>query len=564
MCSENDFLNLRKINDIFKYDFSIISKNQFFMVYLKAILQTKCVELHIDNFKIVEIMNYYSDFHYMIKTNNLDNEVEKKMFKELNLPNNLKCYGKNDLVAILKAILNEYHRQLNHEIRSYNKEELFIFFYTCASNLSCITTSSLTLSKSEIKEDEIDISILNENIDLSKMIIHKNPIEYSRIIGNEKIKLNYILNYLLCSGLDHQNKNFNEINLQKIFSILEHIVKCFFYLEYSKHINENESLIFISNDSIILNEDIKKIINNYFENYSFQEMTYNDNLNLLMEEFKKNNKYNPDMLLSYFVSESMKYDFSIEVMLIEKELLIKNMGEALKLERNVILTILNNFKFKIVNHNQLEKVVIDKDKTIYKRPLIQINNFIIISRSLMLEAIILLQKRILKNDIEFINGKFNNMKKILYDEINLTLLNKLINENNITGSINFSIEINDLKQLNLKKGETKEIDFYMIKSGVLYIMELKNWNSNNNMVDCIKSKNKAFKIIRKLKNLKQRINENKVLFVKAFGKDFDEIQIFLTFRYPVYCINDISDPDISLCLFSDFYEMIKNKIKQSD
>lgn len=541
---------------------SFLKLTESYNYIIKILLQVECIKSNINYEDTIKIMNRYSDYNICYMDFNVKSKlIEESIFKKLNIPFEVTVNKKQDVIIMLKSILNEYYRELNRLIMPYNKEELFLFFYSCASSFSHIITYANNMYYGSIVEEESDIAktIINENIDLAALLLKKNPNIISHLSAKEKTKFDFIIHYISCVELNYENKKILDMDIQKIFFLLQNIVEVIVYLQTVKQENADRSMITITNTSISIDEGMSDYINSYFFNLSEEiRKTKPKNLEQLMKEFENKNGYSPKMFMRYLCDVNKYMNCLATLNFVEYSFLVYDLCKSLGISEQVASNLIENFKLHKINFNNLEQTVSGKSNRIFRNPIIQVGGFLILSHDMLIEACYLFEKRILKSDISRPNGKLNKMIKSLYDEEDLEQLSVFITDFNLTGGINYHLQENKfLKNIKFGSGDTEEIDFYLIYDNILYVMEYKNWDSERTLADITKLNNKAKKVIKKLIKLKVKIIDNKQEFINAFEKDFFEVKIFLSFKYPLACINSIENSDVKLSLFNEFFDYIQ-------
>lgn len=172
---------------------------------------------------------------------------------------------------------------------------------------------------------------------------------------------------------------------------------------------------------------------------------------------------------------------------------------------NSIYKVLETISLK--SCEDIDNSIFSANNRIYRTPIIKIENYFILSHQLLIEAVSYLRYRVLKAEFTTDGGFKKNIKN-RYDEFELKQLKKLLLDNNIDGGINLKVDkISAIRPYLSGKRVSKEIDFYFIYKNVLYTMEYKNQNIDNNLYEIcktysknIKNKSKHLRLIQVLKN----------------------------------------------------------------
>jgi hypothetical protein len=510
--------------------------------------------------EMLALQREYGRNIYILRCSEYENKkvkLEREIIKNLNMPIEIKLDKKDDQFVLLNHLKNESRRLMIKELSNYHKEEILISIYSISSLISYISVQSVYLFKhcsEDISKSEKNLGIQNLIIDSIGVIYKKESIWINNLLGTIKKSCEYLINIILNEKVEFKSSNLKNLEMDELFIYADLTIN---YLSVVKSINSLEKMgyrIELKDGILQVDERMRKKFLDYYETLigGKDDIGY-DNTNCLLEEFEKAEGFSPKIIDDYILAFDNKFLFIGTLMnVIEDKLFYRDLilnGNANYDSIDKIIRVLSLKKCE-----EVDKSIFSTDNRLFRTPIIKIENYYLISHWLLVEVTHYLRNRILKKELSK-KGSYNKMVKKLYDEYELTFLEELREKNNIHGGINLYLEeIPGLKDKFTSRGVSKEIDFYFIIEGVLYIVEFKNQNIDNSLLDVCKTYSKNMKNKSKHVLMRNLLEANMDILSKYLAVEIESIKSFLVFKNKVSFVEFYEGEDIYCCNYSDFYE----------
>ncbi|MBC2582290.1 hypothetical protein [Clostridium sp. DJ247] len=487
------------------------------------------------------------------------NELEKNVLSKLPIEGNCELNRKEDKIAVINFMLQEYKHMLKKELVQCNKEDLFIIFYMISSMLSYISMNSAYLFKYKATDAEKkDINISNLIVDSIGLIYHEAELEIGNMLGAEKKSCEYLVSFILNEYVDDFEHKGNKLNIDNIFLITNKIVETLAIKKSLSNLYHYGTKLNIEENNLRVSDDFNDKLKLYFDNvYTSNIDISSPEVDAILMEFERKEGYSIKILEDY-VNKLHDKNLIIECAgnIVENKFLYhdicKSTGASIESTYRVVQAISLRKSEEHMDHN-----IFSTDNRIFRTPIVKIGNHFLLSHNLLVEAAHYLRYRILKSELSKDAGVKDKIEK-LYDEKELNDLLLLIKKYGITGDINFKFEdFSELKTLFKGGGITKEIDFYFIFNKTLYIMEYKNQDIDRNVYDVCKTYSRNEGYLKKHLRMVDIVKKNKSLMEDFLGKKFDNLKSFLVFKYRNSFPDFYKGNDVFCCSYKEFYDRCK-------
>lgn len=565
-----DFISLRRMIEnttINNTNYEKLADSFLFDMYFR-ILEYLTIKGYMD--EAISIQNEYYENMLMLSVSNYERDkidFEKSVIQDLRLDNNLILKEKDDQYAIVNYLLNEYKRLLNMEIERYRKEDVLVLLYSISSMISYVSTESVHLFKhngKDVLKSEKDLNILNLIIDTVGIIYEKENMWINGLLGTLKKSSEYLVNYILNSEVFDGVSKKQDIDIKRLYMIADCIIDKIMIKKSIEPINKMGYKFEIYGGILKIDEEIADKFIKYSNNFTDNTLDVDSfNAQKLIQEFEDLEGYSPKIIENYVNKLDDKLlNIDATVNFVEDKFLYIDMLLSTGYDYDAIYKVIDTISLK--RCSDVDSSIFSNDNRIFRTPIIKVDNYFILSHRLLIEAVSYLRYRVLKTEFKNSDGYKEKVKK-MYDEFELKELEKLLLDNNIVGGINFKIDkISTLKPYINKKGTSKEIDFYFVYKNVLYTMEYKNQDIDNNLYEVcrsysvnIKNKSKHLKLIDILKNNIEIVEE-------TLGISIREIKSFLVFKKKNSFSEFYHGEDIYVCCYSDFLKFCKELFKVVD
>lgn len=548
--------NFQKLAEPFLYD-----------VYLR-LLEYSTLKGYIH--EVISIQTEYFENKLMFAVSNYERDklaLERKVMQDLRLDTDMVLKEKNDQYAVVNCLLNEYKRLLNMEIGKYRKEDVLGLVYSISSMFSYISTMSVYLYKHNVKDvpkSEKYISLTNLIVDTLGVLYEKENIWIQGLLGYLKKSSEYLINYLLHSEANNIVSNISEIDIMRIYIIADCIIDL---INVKKSIEPLSKMGFqfkIQDGLLHMDEQMVSKFVSYSNNLTDNTLDV-DSLNArkLIQEFEHIEGYSPKIIEDYVCTlKDKNLIIEASLNLVEDKFLYEDLLLSTGYDYDSIYKVIETISLK--HCEDVDKSIFSLDNRIFRTPIIKVDNYYILSHQLLIEAVAYLRYRVLKKELTK-NGKFKEKVKKNYDEFELKELRKFVLDNNLIGGINLEVEkFSFIKPYLKDKGISKEIDFYFVYKNVLYTMEFKNQDIDNNLYEVcstysinIKNKSKHLRLIEILKNNITHLEEE-------LNTQIEQIHSFLVFKKKNSFSEFYQGSEIYVCSYSDFLDFCKKLIKYGD
>ncbi|URN95081.1 MAG: hypothetical protein NAG76_02140 [Candidatus Pristimantibacillus lignocellulolyticus] len=488
-------------------------------------------------------------------------DLERQEIEALFLPDHIDISIKENNLVVLKMLSDKLIKKIISNLQIYSKEQLLKIFYTNASILSY-----LSIHSNNWGSGGVDINQMNLIAEALSIVMDNYKDEATNFIGTEKKTMEFLVHLLLNSDAEFNAQNIN--STENLMEILVY-VRLLLYIEQLK---SNHSLIYKSGSSIriidnhlIVSEPFAIRFRDYMKNASEEKINISSaEVNYIFKEFEKRRGYSPFLLEDYLFNYDEKFlETRTMAAFIEEEALIRDIQYKSKQQKEVVQQLLNDLTLKSMQRETLIKEVFSNNR-IFRTPIIKISSFYLVSYQMLLEASNYFRYRILKNELDTnLNRSLNNLVKENFNEIGLHYLKDIIVERNLIGEINFSLNNNNKCKhiFQNQKDLPQEVDCYFIVKNQLYIIELKNRDLQRSLFEVSKSIDKAKKDLQKLSRLKKVIFESKRIMEDVFNSEFDDINIYITHKYPHFLDGTYdTEHEVNIMSFENFLKYFK-KIK---
>lgn len=522
--------------------------------------------------KIIDIARIQKEYFgdcLILNINNYSNkliDVEKSVMNKLPIGGNYELNRKEDKIAVISFLLNEYRERLNKELSGANKECILSIIYGISSILSYISVNSIYLFKHKVTDtEEKDKSIQNMIIDSIGLIYNEAELEINEIFGLEKKSCEYLINLILNEKFNYAEIKKSRLNIENIFLFTNKIVET---LTLKKSINNLSHY----GTKLRIRGNILCFDNNFTDRIkSYADKAYESTIDLnsveakkIFIEFEKKEGYSINILEKY-VNELDNKNLNINCIgnLVEDNFLYFDINLCTGASIESIKKIIQALSLKRIEKN-IEDDIFSINNRIFRTPIIKISNYFLISNYLLIEASHYFRYRILRKELSS-NGDLKKKITKLYDERELSNLKMLLEKYEVFGGINLKLQsIKEVKSLFTKDGVSKEIDFYFIFNKTLYTMEYKNQDIDRNIYDISKTYNRNEGYVNKHLRMIEIIKKNKVSFEKAFRKEFVDIKSFLVFKYKNSFPDFYRGSDIFSCSYKEFYNWCEEFLKHNN
>ena len=548
--------NLKKLTEPFLYD-----------VYYR-ILEYSTLKGYIH--EVISIQTEYFANRVMFAVSNYERDkvaLERKVIKDLRLDTDMVLKEKTDQYAIVNSLLNEYKRLLNMEIGKYRKEDVLVLIYSISSVISYISTMSVYLYKHNVKDvpkSEKDISLANLIVDTLGVLYKKENIWIQGLLGYLKKSSEYLINYLLHSEASNIVNKISEIDIMGIYIIVDCIIDL---INVKKSIEPFSKMGFqlkIHDGLLHMDEQMVSKFVSYSNNLTDNTLDV-DSLNArkLIQEFEDIEGYSPKIIEDY-VCKLKDKNLIIEASLnlVEDKFLYIDLLLSTGYDYDSIYKVIDTISLK--HCEDVDKSIFSFDNRIFRTPIIKVDNYYILSHQLLSEAVAYLRYRVLKNEFK-IKKKFKKKVEENYDEFELKELRKLVLDNNLIGGINLKVDkFSFIKPYSNNKGISKEIDFYFVYKNVLYTMEYKNQDIDNNLYEVCRSYSTNIKNKSKHLRLIEILNNNITHLEEELNTRIVQIRSFLVFKKKNSFSEFYQGDEIYVCSYSKFLNFCKELIKYGD
>ena len=547
--------NFQKYAELFFYD-----------MYYK-ILEYSTLKGYLD--KAISIQNEYYDNMMMFSISNYERDklnFERNVMKDLRLNSYMLLKEKKDQYAIVNYLLNEYKRLLKIEIEKYKKEDILVLTYSISSMISYISTMSVHLFKHNVKDvskSEKDLNVANLIVDTIGILYEKENIWIQNLLGSLKKSSEYLINYILDLKVYNNFSKISEIDIMRIYMIVDCIIE---KIMIKKSIESLEKMGFqleISDDLLQVDEQFANSFVSYYNNPMDDTLDV-DSLNAknLLQEFEYLEGYSPKIIENYV--SKLKDKFLIieaSMNLVEDKFLYIDLVLSTNYGYDSIYKVIEAISLK--RCEDIDGSIFSANNRLFRTPIIKVDNYYILSHQLLSEAVAYLRYRVLKG--EFTSKKeFRKKIKKDYNELELKKLEKLLLDNNLVGGINLNIDKIPTIRPYLNKGVSNEVDFYFVYKNVLYTMEYKNQDIDNNLYDVCKSYSKNIQNKSRHLRLIEILKNNITNLEEAIGVRIVQIQSFLVFKNKNSFSEFYRGDDIYVCSYSDFLEFCMDLFKHED
>lgn len=547
--------NFQKYAELFFYD-----------MYYK-ILEYSTLKGYLD--KAILIQNEYYDNMMMFSISNYERDklnFERNVIKDLRLNSYMLLKEKKDQYAIVNYLLSEYKRVLNMEIKKYKKEDILVLTYSISSMISYISTMSVYLFKHKVKnvsKSEKDLNFANLIVNTIGILYEKENIWIQNLLGSLKKSSEYLINYILNLKVYNNFSKTSEIDIKRIFMIVDCIIE---KIMLKKSIESLEKMGFqleISDDLLQVDEQLASSFVSYYNNPMDDTLDV-DSLNArnLLQEFEYLEGYSPKIIEDYV--SKLKDKFLIieaSMNLVEDKFLYIDLVLSTNYGYDSIYKVIETMSLN--SCEDIDGSIFSANNRLFRTPIIKVDNYYILSHQLLSEAVAYLRYRVLKG--EFTNKKgFKKKIKKDYNELELKKLEKLLLDNNLVGGINLNIDKIPTIRPYLNKGVSNEVDFYFVYKNVLYTMEYKNQDIDNNLYDVCKSYSQN--IQNKLRHLRliEILKNNITNLEEAIGVRIVQIRSFLVFKNKNSFSEFYQGDDIYVCSYTDFFKFCMDLFKHED
>ena len=548
--------SFQKISDTFLYD-----------IYFK-ILEYSIVKGCIN--EAILIQQEYYDNKIMFSVSNYERDklkFKRDIMHDLRLDFDIILKEKKDQYAIVNCLLNGYKRYLNVEIRKYKKEDIFALTYSISNIFSYISTTSAYLFKhnaKDVSKSEKDLSLANLIVDTIGILYKKENIWVQSLLGSLKKSSEYLINYILNSEVCNKVSNIDEIDIKRIYIIVDCIIETIIVKKSIESFEKMGFQIEIFDGLLQIDEQIISKFESYNNNSTDNTLDV-DSLNAqnLIKEFENIEGYSSKTIEDYVLKLKEKFlEIEASMNLIEDKLLYTDLLLSTDYDYDSIYKVIEVMSLQ--KCDDVDKSIFSNDNRIFRTPIIKVDNYYILSHQLLTEAVAYLRYRILKTEFTN-NGKFKEKVQKNYDEIELKELEKLLLDNHLVGGIDLKVDnISAIKPYLTGKGISKQVDFYFIYKNVLYTMEYKNQDIDNNLYEVcksysvnIKNKSKHLKLIEILQNNISNLEE-------YLGNRIVQIRSFLVFKKKNSFSEFYQGNDIYVCSYSNFLKFCTKLFKYGD
>ncbi|AKC62877.1 Uncharacterised protein [Clostridium sporogenes] len=520
--------------------------------------------------EVISIQTEYFENKVMFASSNYERDklaLKRKVMQDLRLDTDIVLKEKNDQYAIVNCLLNEYKRLLNMEIGKYRKEDVLVLIYSISSMISYISTMSVYLYKHNVKDvskSDKYTSLANLIVDTLGVLYEKENIWIQGLLGYLKKSSEYLINYLLHSEANNIVSKISEIDIMRIYIIVDCIIDLINVKKSIEPLSKMGFQLKIHGGLLQMDEQMISKFVSYSNNLTDNTLDV-DSLNArkLIQEFEHIEGYSPKIIEDYvYKLKDKNLIIEASLNLVEDKFLYIDLVLSTGYDYDSIYKIIETISLK--RCEDVDMSIFSSDNRIFRTPIIKVDNYYILSHQLLSEAVAYLRYRVLKNKFTT-KGKFKEKVKENYDEFELKELRKLVLDNNLIGGINLNVEkLSFIKPYLNNKGISKEIDFYFVYKNVLYTMEYKNQDIDNNLYEVcrsysrnIKNKSKHLRLIEILKNnithLEEELNTRIV-----------QIRSFLVFKKKNSFSEFYQGGEIYVCSYSDFLDFCKELIKYCD
>lgn len=516
--------------------------------------------------ELFEVQNSHYGDSLVLGASHYENEIlklERKHIRNLRMGDDFTLDNQNDQFAILNYLISELKKELNHELRKYAKEEIFIVIYMLSSMMSFIsvTCTQMNLSLDNIEEkNKIYPGVSNFFIDSLNVIFKSESIWSQHLLGSQKKCCEYLINYILNINIDYSTTNNSDFDIERLFILSESIIENVIKAKSLNSLNKMSHKMKVSDGILLMSKELEEKLSNFNTNYTDNTLDlFSNNANELISEFEDIKGYSPQYVSDYvldFANKHLIVEASLNI--VEDRFLYVDMIQSTGYGYDSIYNVLSSLSLK--TSSNVEDSIFSNNNRLYRTPIIKLDNYYILSNDLLFESAQYLRHRVLRKEFTT-NKRFEEKLIEFYDEFELKELENLIESNNITGGINLKIDKCKELQPLLVKGISKEIDFYFVLDNVMYAMEFKNQKIDNNLYDMcksysknVKNKDRHLRLIHVLRNNLDVLNEYLNVNVSA-------IKSFLVFKKKSSFSDFYDGDDIFVCSYSEFYKFCEDLLK---
>ncbi len=490
--------------------------------------------------------------------------LESEILKELPIKSDYEFNSDLDKEIVIKFLLQRYKQSLRLELIKFCKEEILVFFYGISSILSYISVSQTYIYKSKYNNEFCTYkNMVNMIVDTINLFRGEERVKIGGVLGVEKKSCEYVINFILNEQMEYSNNKAKSLSLDNIFIITKKIIETLCIKKGLSGLRHYGINIKIKNWRLRLDKEFEERFMLYLRDIYEQEYDINsDEVKIIFEVFDNNEGYSPNILERYIISNEKNLITDIVVNIVEDKFLYKDIIICTQSEENSVEKLIQSLVLKKSNRD-VDEELFSEDNRIFRTPIIAVGNQFILSFYLLIESVHYLRYRILRRGLSK-SKQIDKKIKRLYDEKELSVLKKLIDDYGIIGGMNIDLqkkhEVNKLF-LN-QKNVTKEIDFYFIFNGILYTMEYKNQDIDRTIHDIGKSYSRNEENVKKHIRMLNIIKDNRYLFEEVLGEKFIFIKSFLVFKNKNSFTYFYKGNDIISCTYDEFYRWCKNTINK--
>lgn len=454
----------------------------------------------------------------------------------LNLELDYSHFTNREFRLLFDTIDIELDKHIKRCISKYAPEFFLINMLFYGSIMSRITIT--TFGEVEV---ELDFSDKISTLQHIFQLIQKNNLEDVRYpLGEIKKSIELAINFVLIENFSM----LSDIKYTKM-DYLE-IITAFNAKNLLFQLKELIPLLKEKRGKVLLDEEMGIVMPDFFTNAfkMYAEKTIKEKIRVendltkeLFKIFFDEMGFEPIDVINYITEDDNNRAFKIYnnyVSIAAKDLIRVDLMLNQKVSYRGSNNILHYFT---LNTLMLEKypsairTIESKNERLFRSPIIDLGDKLIVPTFAWLESIHYLSLRILNRDIDLTAKRtqkhWNELIKITYDEYDIKGLKEILKDQGFLVGKNWELgKVPEIKKIiESKKNIPHEIDLYYIDGDVLVIKDVKNYGMQHSISAAKKVVNKIDKDKEKMEGLRDFILKYIDIFRKKIGLPFDDVSV---------------------------------------